>query len=87
MPKIMKRTIQGFRFEWEGGEYIEIIRVGEPYAFDTINTQDRDGKFPEFTRANFLAQIEEFKQGLKDETPDKYWLKELRFRARETYDI
>lgn len=90
---VLKRTIAGFRFEWEGGEYVEITRVGEPYAFEVINATRADGTLPDFNKAEFMLQISEFKAGLQGQrsaggqsTLRGGWLAELRHRARETYD-
>lgn len=90
---VLKRTIAGFRFEWEGGEYVEITRVGEPYAFEVINATRADGTLPDFNKAEFMLQIAEFKAGLQEQERSNGnaprrggWMAELRHRARETYD-
>lgn len=81
--KPLKRTIQGFRFQWEGGEYIEIIRVGNQAAFEVINVTDADGNIPEFTKAVFMAQIEAYRIDRNRHT--RGWLANLRDLANQTY--
>jgi hypothetical protein len=86
MPKMLKRTIQGFRFEWQGGMYIEVTRVGEPYCFEVLNVERPDGELPDFTKAEFMREITEFRESITRDFPQKGgWLAELRHRARETY--
>lgn len=90
MPKTLKRTIQGFRFEWEGGEYVEVIRAGEPYPFEVINTTRADGSIPPFNRDEFMREVADFIATLGEDAEANGrpgWLAELASRARETYDV
>lgn len=96
--KTLKRTIRGIRFEWDGypggtgGEYINMTRVGDPGEFDVLNTTRPDGTRPDFNRVEFMAEIEDCKQGIEAEARERGeqvkrggWLDELYWRADQTY--
>lgn len=93
MPKTLKRTIRGYRFEWQGGPHIEITRVGESYPFEVVNVTREDGTLPPFNPAEFAREISDFRTGLNDEqrrvggrVSRGSWIAELTTRARDAYD-
>jgi hypothetical protein len=47
----------GFRFSWEGGEYIDVLYRGN--AVDVINTSSKNG-IPDFTVANLMSEVREY---------------------------
>lgn len=90
----LKRTIQApngdkFRFEWHGGEYLDVYRVGEKYPFEVANlTPKGGGPLPEFTVEEFTAEIDRMKAALVEENgAERGWLEELSWRAQQAYDV
>ena len=88
----LKRTIQApngdkFRFEWHGGEYLDVYRVGQKYPFHVEN-MTRHGELPEFTVEEFTAEIDRMKAALVEENgAERGWLEELSWRAQQAYDV
>jgi len=63
-PMVSRRTFQYgqhagtvLRWEWHGGEYIEVFMGDADTPFEVVNTTDKDGVVPEFTARNFGAEI------------------------------
>lgn len=63
-PLISRRTYQYgaragtvLRWEWHGGEYIDVFYGDDEIPFHAINTTGADGVLPEFTKRNFQAEI------------------------------
>lgn len=56
----LSATRRGFRFEWYGGEYLEIFGAGVDIPFEVINMSTAEGndKLPPFTSEVFLAKID-----------------------------
>ena len=52
----------GFRFEWHGGEYINIFKYGEKYPFETIGVWDsnKNAATIPFTRAALRIEAGEW---------------------------
>jgi hypothetical protein len=50
----------GFRFVWEGGEYIDVYSpLQREYPVDVINTSSKNG-VPDFTVANLMSEVREY---------------------------
>lgn len=58
------RTVHGYRlrFEWHGGEYIDIAFKGTTGGFDCINVWDAGADVPTIprTREGFLSAVQEW---------------------------
>lgn len=49
-------ALDGYWFEWQGGQYIDVHIDGEPVPFDCINIVGQDNKRTVKTKAQFVAR-------------------------------
>ena len=62
MPRKGQRsyTYHGVRFEWEGGEYVDVTMPGAEYPIDVINVWDYEAGEPTIPRVRTRADRELF---------------------------